>query len=260
VCERRSYSNDYAIREWNIGAAFESEVAAKEDKMSGRPNNAKTLQRRHFLAGAAGTLLTPLAVAQPASGAVRVSPSQTLGPFYPRNAGERPAETDADLLRVEGDRVLTKGVPIYLTGRVLDRRGQPLTNAAVEIWQCDAHSVYHHPAGGAEAERDPNFQGYGMTRTDSGGTFHFRTIKPIAYPGRTPHIHVRVQASGASAFATQLYLPDDPGNRRDFLFSRMSAEDQAALTLKFEPTTAAGAMHALARATQLIARTELVVG
>jgi protocatechuate 3,4-dioxygenase beta subunit len=260
VCERRSYSNDYAIREWNIGAAFESEVAAKEDKMSGRPNNAKTLQRRHFLAGAAGTLLTPLAVAQPASGAVRVSPSQTLGPFYPRNAGERPAETDADLLRIEGDRVLTKGVPIYLTGRVLDRRGQPLTNAAVEIWQCDAHSVYHHPAGGAEAERDPNFQGYGMTRTDSGGTFHFRTIKPIAYPGRTPHIHVRVQASGASAFATQLYLPDDPGNRRDFLFSRMSAEDQAALTLKFEPTTAAGAMHALARATQLIARTELVVG
>jgi protocatechuate 3,4-dioxygenase beta subunit len=260
VCERRSYSNDYAIREWNIGAAFESEVAAKEDEMSGRPNNAKTLQRRHFLAGAAGTLLTPLAVAQPASGAVRVSPSQTLGPFYPRNAGERPAETDADLLRIEGDRVLTKGVPIYLTGRVLDRRGQPLTNAAVEIWQCDAHSVYHHPAGGAEAERDPNFQGYGITRTDSGGTFHFRTIKPIAYPGRTPHIHVRVQASGASAFATQLYLPDDPGNRRDFLFSRMSAEDQAALTLKFEPTTAAGAMHALARATQLIARTELVVG
>jgi len=229
-------------------------------KMSGRPNNAKTLQRRHFLAGAAGTLLTPLAVAQSASSAVRVSPSQTLGPFYPRNAGERPAETDADLLRIEGDRVLTKGVPIYLTGRVLDRRGHPLTNAAVEIWQCDANSVYHHPAGGAEAERDPNFQGYGVTRTDAGGTFHFRTIKPIAYPGRTPHIHIRVQASGASAFATQLYLPDDPGNRRDFLFSRLSAEDQAALTLKFDPTPAAGATHPLARATQLIARTELVVG
>ena len=231
--------------------------------MSQRPNNAKTLQRRHFLAGAAGTLLTPLAVAQTASAAaVRVSPSQTLGPFYPRNASERPAETDADLLRVDGDRVLTKGVPIYLTGRVLDRRGQPLTNAAVEIWQCDANSVYHHPAGGAETERDPNFQGYGVTRTDAAGVFNFRTIKPIAYPGRTPHIHVRVQAPGASAFATQLYLPDDPGNRRDFLFSRMSADDQAALTLKLEPVTAAaaGASQALARATQLIARTELVVG
>ncbi len=227
--------------------------------MSKRPNNAKTLQRRHFLAGAAGTLLTPLAVAQTASAALRVSPSQTLGPFYPRNASERPAETDADLLRVEGDRVLTKGLPIYLTGRVLDRRGQPLTNIAVEIWQCDANAVYHHPAGGAQTERDPNFQGYGVARTDTTGAFHFRTIKPIAYPGRTPHIHVRVQAPGASAFATQLYLADDPGNRRDFLFSRMSADEQAALTLRFEPTTAAGAAHALARATQQIASADLVI-
>ena len=227
--------------------------------MNHRTNNAKTLQRRYFLAGAAGTVLAPLAVAQTASGAVRVSPSQTLGPFYPRNAGERPAETDADLLRVEGDRVLTKGVPIYLTGRVLDRRGQALPNAAVEIWQCDANAVYHHPAGGAEAERDPNFQGYGVARTDAAGAFHFRTIKPVSYPGRTPHIHVRVQATGASPFATQLYLADDPGNRRDFLFSRMSADEQAALTLKFEPATAASATHALARATQWVARADLVI-
>ncbi len=225
--------------------------------MSGRPNNAKTLQRRHFLAGAAGTVLAPLAIAQ--ATAARVTPSQTLGPFYPRNAGERPAETDADLLRLEGDRVLTKGVPIFLTGRVLDRRGQPLTNAAIEIWQCDANAVYHHPAGGAEAERDPNFQGYGVVRTDAAGTFHFRTIRPVAYPGRTPHIHVRVQAPGASPLATQLYLPDDPGNRRDFLFTRLRADEQAALLLKFEPTSSAGATHALARATQLVARAELVV-
>ena len=228
--------------------------------MKARPNNAKTLQRRHFLTGAAGTLLVPLAVAQTVSGSMRVSPTQTLGPFYPRNAAERPKETDADLLRVEGDRVLTKGVPIYLTGHVLDRRGQPMTNAAVEIWQCDANAVYHHPAGGAEAERDPNFQGYGVARTDATGTFHFRTIRPIAYPGRTPHIHVRVQPTAGSPFATQLYLRDDPNNLRDFLFSRMSADEQAALTLKFEPTPAAGATHALARATQQIARAELVIG
>ena len=225
--------------------------------MTSRPNNAKTLQRRHFLAGAAGTVLAPLAIAQTGS-ALRVTPFQTLGPFYPRNASERPAETDADLLRVEGDKVLAKGVPIYLTGRVLDRRGQPLASAAIEIWQCDANAVYHHPAGGAETERDPNFQGYGVARTDAAGVFHFRTIRPIAYPGRTPHIHVRVQPATGSAFATQLYLADDPNNRRDFLFSRMNAEEQAALTLKFEPT-ASSAPHALARATQWTARTELVV-
>jgi protocatechuate 3,4-dioxygenase beta subunit len=232
--------------------------ANKGDAMTARLNNAKTLQRRHFLAGAAGTVLAPLAIAQTPASALRVSPSQTLGPFYPRNASERPAETDADLLRVDGDKVLAKGVPIYLTGRVLDRRGQPLANAAIEIWQCDGNAVYHHPAGGAEAERDPNFQGYGVARIDAAGAFHFRTIKPIAYPGRTPHIHVRVQPTAGSAFATQLYLADDPNNRRDFLFSRMNAEEQAALTLKFEPTPST-APHPLARATQWIARTELVV-
>ncbi len=225
--------------------------------MNSRPNNANTLRRRHFLAGAAGTVLAPLAVAQ-ATGA-RLTPTQTLGPFYPRNAGERPAETDPDLLRIEGDRVLTKGVPIYLTGRVLDRRGQALTNAAIEVWQCDANAIYHHPAGGAESERDPNFQGYGVDRTDANGAFHFRTIRPVAYPGRTPHIHVRVQASGASPFATQLYLPDDPGNRLDFLFSRLSTDEQAALLLKLEPIGQAGATHPLARATQFVARANLVV-
>lgn len=230
--------------------------------MSDRPNNVRTLQRRYLLAGAAGALVTPLADAQTVPRAMRASPSQTLGPFYPRDASEKPMETDADLLRVEGDRVLAKGVPIFLTGRLLDLRGNALRNAVVEIWQCDANAVYHHPAGGAEAERDPNFQGYGVARTDGAGGFYFRTIKPIAYPGRTPHIHVRVQGPGPLTFATQLYLADDPANRRDFLFSRLSTEERAALTLKLEPRSSAApeSTHELARATQLIARAELIVG
>ena len=87
------------------------------------------------------------------------SPAQTLGPFYPRNAAERPANTDADLLTVDGDRVVSKGVPIFLVGRVVDRRGQPVADAVVEIWQCDANAVYHHPDGGAESERDPTLPG-----------------------------------------------------------------------------------------------------
>ena len=158
--------------------------------MRARTNNRRTLERRHFVAGLAGTLALPLA-AQPAREAT-TTPSQTLGPFYPRSAAERPRDTDADLLNVDGDRVLTKGTPIYLTGRIIDRRGAPLSDAAMEIWQCDANAVYHHPAGGAESERDPNFQGYGVARTDQQGTFHFRTIRPVAYPGRTAHIHVRI--------------------------------------------------------------------
>jgi len=220
-----------------------------------RPNNRRTLERRMFVAGLAGSVALPLARGQ--SPRPRSStPTQTLGPFYPRNASERPAETDADLLRVEGDRVLTKGVPIHLTGRVQDARGDAAAEAVVEIWQCDANAVYHHPAGGAESQRDPNFQGYGAARTDATGTFHFRTIRPVAYPGRTAHIHIRVRAADGRVLATQLYLPNEAGNGRDFLFSHLTPDEQAALILRFGP--ASPEAHALARATQQTARADIV--
>ena len=223
--------------------------------MSDRPNNRSMLERRLFVAGLAGSVALPLARAQ--SAAVAVTPAQTLGPFYPRNARERPRDTDADLLNVEGDRVLARGVPVYLTGRILDRHGGAVANAAVEIWQCDANAVYHHPDGGAESQRDPNFQGYGVAKSDAGGAFHFRTIRPVAYPGRTPHIHVRVQTADSRVLATQLYLPDDPGNRGDFLYARLNAGEQSALTLRFGPATPDA--HPLARATRQTARADLVL-
>jgi protocatechuate 3,4-dioxygenase beta subunit len=224
--------------------------------MKQRPNSRRTLERRALLAGLAGAAVVPLARAQ-APQSAGATPAQTLGPFYPRDEFERPDDTDADLLRVDGDRVLTRGVPLYFTGRVADRAGAAVANAAIEIWQCDANAVYHHPDGGAEAERDPHFQGYGVTRTDAAGAFHFRTIRPVAYPGRTPHIHVRVQAADGRVLATQLYLPNDPGNARDFLFRRLSAHEQAALTLRLEPATPQA--HALARGTRQTARADLVL-
>jgi protocatechuate 3,4-dioxygenase beta subunit len=223
-----------------------------------RPNNLPTLQRRHALAVLAAAPLTQLAAkaqAQP-KGEREPTATQSLGPFYPRTAAERPRQTDADLLVVTGERVLSKGVPIYLTGRVVNRRGVPLANAEVEIWQCDANAVYHHPAGGAESERDANFQGYGRTVTDQDGIFHFRTIRPVAYPGRTPHIHARVQAPGASPLATQLYLPDEPGNARDFLYRQLSAAERATLAMNLRPTESA---HPLARTTRFTAAVELVL-
>ena len=198
--------------------------------------------------------LAPLARAQSAAG--RATPGQTLGPFYPRNAGERPSQTDADLLAFDGDRLLSRGVPLYLTGRVVDRRGDPVAQAEVEIWQCDANAVYHHPAGGAGSERDPHFQGYGRALTEADGRFHFRTIRPVAYPGRTPHIHVRIAPRSGGALATQLYLPDEPGNARDFLFRQLSRDEQAALTLSLRSTESA---HPLARGTRLTAGTELIL-
>jgi len=224
--------------------------------MNDRPNNRRTLERRSLVAGLAAAVIAPAARAQ-TPGRLVATPSQTLGPYYPRNASERPRETDADLLRSDGALVLTRGVPIFLTGRVVDRSGAGVSGAAVEIWQCDANAVYHHPDGGAERERDPNFQGYGVATTDADGTFRFRTIQPVAYPGRTPHIHVRVQAVDGRVLATQLYLPGDPGNRGDFLFRQLNAAEQAALTLRMGP--AEPSAHALARGTRQTARADLVL-
>lgn len=229
--------------------------------MNARRNNRRTLERRLLLAALAGAPLgaTMPARSQPASGTLRVTPGQSLGPFYPRNAGERPQQTDADLLVVDGDRVRSKGVPLYLTGRVVTRSGQPVRDAQVEIWQCDANAVYHHPAGGAEDQRDPDFQGYGVAVTDAAGAFHFRTIKPVPYPGRTAHIHVRVQARGQSTLATQLYLPDEPGNARDTLYRSLDATQRADVALRLEPSTAAAAQHPMARATQFTSKVDLVL-
>jgi protocatechuate 3,4-dioxygenase beta subunit len=222
-----------------------------------RPNNRLTLARRYFVTGLAGVSLAPLARLSQARTGPGPSPSQTLGPFYPRDGSERPRETDADLLTLDGDHVVTKGTPLFLIGRVVDGSDHAVAGAAVEVWQCDANAVYHHPAGGAETERDAAFQGYGAAATDANGEFRFRTIVPVAYPGRTPHIHIRVAPSRGRAFATQLYLPGDAGNPRDFLFSRLSPEEQQALTLVIEPTR--NQTHPLARATRLTGRTELVI-
>jgi protocatechuate 3,4-dioxygenase beta subunit len=222
--------------------------------MRERLNNAATLRRRQAIFALSALGVAPLARTQ--AGAGRATPSQTLGPFYPRNAGERPRQTDADLLAFDGDRLLSRGVPLYLTGRILDRRGSPIAQAEVEIWQCDANAVYHHPAGGAESERDPHFQGYGRALSEADGRFHFRTIRPVPYPGRTPHIHVRIAPRSGGVLATQLYLPDEPGNPRDFLFRQLSRDEQAALTLTLRSTEST---HPLARGTRITATTELLL-
>ncbi len=277
--QRRAQNGNYAIRGHAISVRLRVQVvvvAVRGPSVDGntarpeqsdnqlsevivnRPDNRLLLARRQIVAALGGVTLLPIARSADAQGGARPSPTQTLGPFYPRNTGERPRSTDADLLVVEGERVLTRGTPIFLLGRVVDRELRPVSGAAVEIWQCDAMSVYHHPAGGAESERDPNFQGYGVDRTDAAGTFRFRTILPVAYPGRTPHIHVRIQPERGSSLATQLYLPDAPGNARDFLFSRLRPDEQQALLLKLEPSR--DTAHPLAHSTRLTASTQLVLG
>jgi protocatechuate 3,4-dioxygenase beta subunit len=220
-----------------------------------RPNNLLTLRRRHALASLGALGFAPALARAQTNREHRATPAQTLGPFYPRAAAERPPQTDNDLLVFDGDRLLTRGVPLFLTGHVVSKLG-PVTNARVEIWQCDANAVYHHPAGGAEAERDRNFQGYGETRTDRDGAFYFRTIQPVPYPGRTAHIHVRIEANGFAPLSTQLYLANEAGNARDFLYRQLNDAERTAVTLSLRPTEAA---HPLARGTRVTAEVDLVV-
>ena len=222
-----------------------------------RPNNRHTLARRHALATLAAT---PLAVSRSGAHAQArkavPTPAQTLGPFYPRTASQRPVHTDPDLIMVNGAQVITKGTPLYLTGRVLTHGGRPVTQALVEIWQCDANAIYHHPDGGDEAHRDPAFQGYGQTHTDANGTFHFRTIKPVPYPGRTAHIHLRVQSEQRGSLATQLYLPGEPGNERDVIYRHLSPDQRPLVALNL---TATASDHPLAHATRVMASVDLVL-
>jgi protocatechuate 3,4-dioxygenase beta subunit len=78
----------------------------------------------------------------------------------------------------------------------------------VELWQCDIYGRYHH-AGDEGVPRDDNFQGYGVVITDREGRYAFKTIRPVAYSGRPPHIHVRVRLGHGPQLTTQIYIAGD---------------------------------------------------
>jgi protocatechuate 3,4-dioxygenase beta subunit len=141
------------------------------------------------------------------------TPAQTEGPFYPLNY---PADSDNDLVHVAGHSETAKGTVTRVAGRILDALGHPVAGARVEIWQCDANGRYHNVRDGdAGRPRDDNFQGFGQTVTDDAGGYYFLTIRPVAYTGRTPHIHFSVTAPGRKRFVTQMYVAREPLNERD---------------------------------------------
>lgn len=185
-------------------------------------------QRRQLLL-AGGVLAVPaIWRAVQAKGLLPLTPVQTEGPFYPVAL---PADTDADLL-VQGQRRYGKGEAAWLDGQLLDAEGRALRGGVVEIWQCDADGHYHHPGDGGRA--DPDFQGFGRATVDAEGRFRFRTMKPVAYSGRTPHLHAKVRLGKRELLTTQLYVEGDPGNARDGLWRQLSAEQRAAVTLPYQ--------------------------
>ena len=147
------------------------------------------------------------------------TPSQTEGPFYPDHL---PLDTDNDLIILNDSLTPAVGEVTWLSGRILDAKGDPIRNATVEIWQCDAKGVYLHGNSDNAAKRDANFQGFGRFLTGSTGEYLFRTIKPVAYPGRTPHVHFAVKFKGRDKFTTQCYIKGEPQNDRDMVIKGIS--------------------------------------
>ena len=191
-----------------------------------------------FAGGAAGYSLC----GAPEAAMLPPTPPQTAGPFYPRSF---PADADNDLVQITGRAGIATGTITYITGRVLDEADRGISGARVEIWQCDANGRYHYVDDGrSDYLLDENFQGYGQTVTDAAGGYRFRTIRPVPYPGRTPHIHFAVSGPGFQRFVTQMYVAGEPLNERDGVL--MEVRDPAARARLMVPLLPAGEPDTLA--------------
>ena len=187
--------------------------------------------RRGFLRGTlalgAAALFTPGVFAEE----LDRTPRAQEGPFYPTKL---PLDTDNDLLIINDSITQAVGEVTHLTGRLLSAAGEPIQNAAIEIWQCDAKGVYI--AQGANGRNDANFQGFGRFLTGSSGEYYFRTIKPVPYAGRTPHIHVKVKKGGRELLTTQLFINGYPQNKTDGVFNGLRDPlDRELVLVDFKP-------------------------
>jgi protocatechuate 3,4-dioxygenase beta subunit len=179
------------------------------------------------------------------------TPRQTEGPFYPVKL---PLDTDNDLLVINDGITPAVGEITHLTGRVLDSNGDPIRGALVEIWQVDHHGAYLHEGSANREKLDKNFQGFGRFLTASSGEYYFRTIKPVPYPGRTPHIHFAVKLKGREKWTTQCYVKGHPQNERDGIYMGVrDAKQRAAITVDFSPVKGS-------RIGELATRFDIVLG
>lgn len=190
------------------------------------------MERRHFLRR---LTLAGIALSVPGAFAQELvrTPGQEEGPFYP---DKLPLDTDNDLLIINDRITPAVGEITWLGGRILDLRGEPVRNALVEIWQVDRNGAYLHSDSGNGSRRDGNFQGFGRFITASTGEYGFRTIKPVPYPGRTPHIHFKVKLRGQDPFTTQCYIQGEPLNARDGVLNGIrDPKARAAVLVPFLP-------------------------
>jgi len=179
------------------------------------------------------------------------TPAMTEGPFFPDRL---PLDTDNDLLVISDAVEPADGEITWLSGRILDAAGAPVRNALVEIWQVDGHGAYLHSMTGNADKRDRRFQGYGRFLTGVDGTYGFRTIKPVPYPGRTPLIHVTVSRGGERLLTTQCFVKGHPQNERDGIVRAIrDARQRESVLVDFRPLEGS-------RIGELTARFDVVLG
>ena len=176
------------------------------------------MSRRHLLglAVAGGGLAMAGGVRAVFAQALRRTPDQILGPFYPV---VKPLDQDADLTTIAGKPGRAEGQVIHVMGRVVTVAGHPVPGARLEIWQANTHGRYTHPSDTNPAPLDPHFEGFAVLTTDAEGRYRFKTIKPGAYPAgpdrmRPPHIHFEVTGQ-SNRLVTQLYFAGEPLNDTD---------------------------------------------
>lgn len=193
------------------------------------------IDRRNGIIGAASMIgLAALFPGRRVFGAEYLrTPRQAEGPFYPL---VRPNTVDNDLIHVPGQAGVAAGEITTLTGRVLDTDGRTFAGVLVEIWQVNGYGRYHDTRDNSDRPIDPRFKGYGTCLTDQDGRYRFQTIKPVAYTGRTPHIHFAVSGASVPRFVTQMYIAGAAGNERDFLLRGLSPAERARLVVTLDKT------------------------
>ena len=219
--------------------------------------------RRHFLAGlatGAASLAAARLFAQERARFIESgeyadelakTPWQTEGPFYP---DRMPLDVDNDLVIIGNKTTPAAGTVTHLNGQVLNTKGEPIKNAVVEIWQVDVNGAYIHSGSDNREKLDKNFQGFGRFETASDGKYKFRTIKPVAYPGRTPHIHVKVKKGERELLTTQCYIKGDPRNDRDGVIQGIrDPRERANVVVAFDPIKGS-------KAGELSAKFDIVLG
>lgn len=188
-----------------------------------------------MLAALAASALVPPRLAAAQTGLQR-TPGQILGPFYPL----KPLPATSDLTRVPGRSGRAQGQVLNVMGKVLNLSGEPVRNAAVEIWQANTHGRYTHASDPNPAPLDPNFEGSATLTTDAEGKYRFKTIKPPAYPAgpnliRPAHIHFQVTGR-QDRLVTQMYFAGDPYNATD-PFLNSAGRKELLITKLLDPTS-----------------------